>query len=503
MSGLRRLLGTVCLLVAAVLLAGCTEAPLPDPVDPSSPSPSPRPYLTIGTTDVITQPDPAGITTQASSAMAFNVFQRLMTVPPTVGDEEVFPKPEAAQECQVESVTVYLCILNPGMTFHNGHALTSSDVKFSIERALRLDVEGTGVSGLEVLRRIETPDDLTIRFELNRPDNRFNFALASPVASIVDEEVYDPDRLRGADLSVAGSGPYRVSQLGEEQVRFDRFAKYIGPTAGLQQTLLLQSFPDSGSLEQAMTEQRVDAVWRGLGSAAVTRMVAQIAASPQQRTEAGFAEQRVPGARVHRLHWSPDSPLRPDAALRDAVNVALQGDRTLDSIVPPTVAGYVPSFDVGGQATPQERPGRSNLVLSYDSTVPDGGDLANVVRSRIEAAGDMSVRVAPDAAEADLFLVDEKAWTPTAEAWLQAYVNSPAVGSTVRVQELMDRYRAETDPVIIEGLLSELQKQAGADAVLLPLDQSDEPIYLAEGTSWTPGSFGPGWQLGLWGITRA
>lgn len=487
----------------ALLLTACTPQTPPQPVDPSVPTPTPREYLTVGTTDTITQLDPAGITTAASAGMAANVFQRLWTVPIGSADERSVPKPEAAKDCVFETATEFVCVLNEGMTFHNGHPLTSSDVKFSIERALRIDTPGSSVSLLKTLRRIETPDDLTVRFELNRPDTQFALALASPAASIVDEEVYDADALRPADLTVVGSGPYRISQQTDPTVRFDRFAKYIGPTHGREQTIVVQTFPDSGALETAMTQGGVDAVWRGLSAAAVTRLDTQITASPEQRSDAGFTGQTLPGARVHRLLWATDSPQRGDAELRTAISSALQGDRTLDSLVPPTVAGSVPSFPVGGQPSPSTQPRRATLVLSYDSTMPDGGDLAELVRSRVEGIGDVSVRIVPDTADADLFLLDEKAWTPTPLAWLQSYTDAPAVGSTLRVQELTDRWRASTDPLEVEGLLSELQKQAAADAVVVPLRQGDEPLYLARGTTWDPAAFGPGWQLGLWGLARA
>ncbi|WP_232822078.1 ABC transporter substrate-binding protein, partial [Desertihabitans aurantiacus] len=477
-------------------------APPPPAPPPGSPTPTPRPYLTVGTTDRFTQPDPAGVTTQASSGLAYTVFQRLMTVPAVGPDEVPVLKPEAARECVVSSPTTYECTLNEGMTFHNGHELTSSDVKFSIERALRLDVDGTAVPLLSTLRRIETPDELTVRFVLNRPDNQFGFALATPAASIVDEEVYDPDELRPVDQTVAGSGPYRVSELGTDEVRFDRFARYVGPAGGREQTLLVRTFADSGSLEQAMTDRQVDAVWRGLGSAARTRLTSQVESSTGGRSESGFAPTEIPGARVHRLWWSPTSPAREDAAVRVAVRDSLQGERILDSIVPPTVWGYAPAFEVGGEPTTEPRPRRTRLVLSYDSTVPDGEDQANVVRSRLEDGGDLSVQITPDLAEADLFLLDEKAWTSTPTAWLQRYLEHPAPGSTTRVGELMDRYRASTVPEEAEGLLSELQQQAAADAVLVPIAQAPEQIWLAQGVTWVPSSFGPGHQLTLSGLGR-
>ena len=53
-------------------------------------------------------------------------------------------KPDAARDCLFTSSTTYTCTLNEDLAFHNGHPLTSSDVKFSIERAARLNVPGLG-----------------------------------------------------------------------------------------------------------------------------------------------------------------------------------------------------------------------------------------------------------------------------------------------------------------------------------------------------------------------
>jgi peptide/nickel transport system substrate-binding protein len=40
------------------------------------------------------------------------------------------------------------------------------------------------------------------------------------------------------------------------------------------------------------------------------------------------------------------------------------------------------------------------------------------------------------------------------------------------------------------------------DLVLLPISQSDERIYVRAGIEMSGVSFGPGWQLGLWGISN-
>ena len=55
------------------------------------------------------------------------------------------------------------------------------------ERVAWLDVPGSSTSLLSSIRRIDTPDDVTVRFLLSRVDTQFVWALASPAASIVDE----------------------------------------------------------------------------------------------------------------------------------------------------------------------------------------------------------------------------------------------------------------------------------------------------------------------------
>ena len=207
----------VAALVALVLavaapLAGCrvpSQTPTPTP---STPGATPRPF-TVMSTDPIRVTDPAAITDTDSTVIAQNVFQRLMTADP--GGSVL--KPDAARDCLFTAATTYSCTLNEKLQFHNGHPLTSSDVKFSIERATRLDVPGSSASLLSSLRRIDTPDDRTVRFLLSRPDTQFGWGLASSAASLVDEEVYNADRVHEPTDPVVGSGPFQLSDLQHRQ----------------------------------------------------------------------------------------------------------------------------------------------------------------------------------------------------------------------------------------------------------------------------------------------
>jgi peptide/nickel transport system substrate-binding protein len=196
--------------------------------------------------------------------------------------------------------------------------------------------------------------------------------------------------------------------------------------------------------------------------------------------------------------------MRSNKALRQAIAVALQGDRTSDSIVPNGVEGHTPAFPLGGKATPKVTwKNRINLTLGYDLSMPNGQDLATQIRGRLENTGGLSVQLRPGDLNADLNLVDRKAWTSTALAWLQPYLDAPlpAVESTVSTIET--EFRATTDNAAANRLLAALQKQAAVDLIMLPISQSDEYLYVRDGVDMSGGSFGPGWQLGFFGIGNA
>ena len=208
------------------------------------------------------------------------------------------------------------------------------------------------------------------------------------------------------------------------------------------------------------------------------------------------------GTRVLQLNWSATSPMRADRGLRQAIALALQGDRTSDSVVPGGVAGHIPSFPLGGRVKPKVTwKNRINLTLGYDPTAPNSQDVATQLRTRLENLGGLSVRLRPADAGADLQLVDRKAWTATALAWLQPYLDAtlPATASTVTAE--VAEYRRTYDDATANRLLAALQKQTATDLVVLPITQSDETYYTRAGVQVAAGSYGPGWQLGLFGIS--
>ena len=146
---------------------------------------------------------------------------------------------------------------------------------------------------------------------------------------------------------------------------------------------------------------------------------------------------------------------------------------------------------------------RINLTLGYDAASPNAQDIAVQIRTRVENTGGLSVKLTPNPSEADLVLVDRRAWTHTALAWLQPYVDAPLEGSAEMIEATEAEFRSADERAAAEQLLAELQRQSALDLTVLPISQSDERMYARAGIEIGDGSFGPGWQLGLWGIGNA
>jgi len=478
-------------LAVASLVAGCTPAPASSgsPSVATSPTTAARPF-TVMTTEAPHSLDPALATTGADAIAALDLFQRLLVFHATTGEL----KPDAA-DCQFSQPAVYECTLTKGITFSNGHALTSSDVAFSIDRARRLNVAGTSVKLLGSLQRVEAVNDQTVRFYLAWPDTQFGVGLAAPAASIVDEESYAPDAARPDASAPVGSGPFALASADAGGLSLVRNETYVGATKAALPAVRLAFAADSAAAEQAMSEGTADVVWRSLDAAALARLA-------MGATKTDLVAVPLPEARLTRLAWNPASALRAQAEVRYAVSSALQADRTLTSLVPPKVAGSAASFAVGARPNPTHTPGAGGaLTLGYSSKAPGLADVASLLGDRLEAWG-FGVQLRPDAADADLTLTDTPAWVNTALGWLQPYLDAPLPGSQAKLVQLTQTASTMTDAGARDAVLAELQQQAAADATELPVSLGPETLWARKGVTVATDTYGPCWQLGLWGFSQ-
>lgn len=126
--------------------------------------------ITVGTTDAVTSLDPAGAYDAGSWALFSNVFQSLLTFEPAGAS----PVPDAAEQCSFadSGLRTYRCELREGLTFPSGRAMTAQDVKYSFDRAKKINSDVGPASLLDTLGSVSA-SGLTVTFHLKSPDATF------------------------------------------------------------------------------------------------------------------------------------------------------------------------------------------------------------------------------------------------------------------------------------------------------------------------------------------
>jgi peptide/nickel transport system substrate-binding protein len=310
----------------------------------------------LGTTDTVTALDPAGSYDLGSSTLEYNLYQTLVTVPPNstqiVGD--------AAKSCTYDNPTTLTCKLNPGEKFSNGDALTSADVKYSFERAIKIqDANGAAIyllgsitdtakDGTVTLNKgaIETPDDSTVVFHLDHPDTTFQYVLTYPgAAAIVDQDVFPADK-KLADDQIIGSGPYQLSQYkAGDQAVLELNSNYSGPNPGKTSQVFVKYYSEPSALKLAAKSGEVDVAWRSLAPTDIAEL----------KGDSNVTVATGKGSEIRYWVWKVDGPVGKQLAIRQAAAQLIDRDAiakdaydgTVDplySIVPPGYAGSNEAF---------------------------------------------------------------------------------------------------------------------------------------------------------------
>ena len=240
----------------AVVLTGCAS---------SSVSDTELNGLSIGTTDKVTSLDPAGSYDNGSFAVQNQVFPFLMNTP--VGSPDV--KPDIAESGEFTNDTTYTVKLKSGLKFANGHDLTSSDVKFSFERELKINNENGPQSLLANLKSIDTPDDTTVVFNLDHADQTWPQVLSSPAGPIVDEQVFSADKLTPAADIVKGkafAGQYEITSYKEnDTIQYKANPNYDGLLGKAKTDEVTASYyTKETDLKLAVQKGDVDVAYRSL-----------------------------------------------------------------------------------------------------------------------------------------------------------------------------------------------------------------------------------------------
>jgi len=114
--------------------------------------------------------------------------------------------------------------LRRGVQFHNGRALTSRDVRFSIERILDPKTGARGRGDLNSIASIATPDPNTVVFRLKAPFGFFPNKLATAYQAIIPREAVDSGNNVTKPI---GTGPFQFGDwVTNDHLTMRRFDRY-------------------------------------------------------------------------------------------------------------------------------------------------------------------------------------------------------------------------------------------------------------------------------------
>jgi peptide/nickel transport system substrate-binding protein len=291
----RRLSGA---LACAVLLSACQAAP-PDPS-----------VLTVAIRTAPNTLDPRQGGDEMSQRVGELIFSPLMVIGP-----DLRAAPHLAERLDNPEPRTYVAHLRRGVRFHDGRALTATDVVYTFSALLDPGYVSPFKGAYSVLESVTALDDHTAVFRLKEPFAAFPIQLVQP--PIVPAGSGDAVRARPI-----GSGPYRfVEYATDDHIRLAAFDDYFGgrpANAGL----VLKVVPDDTMLGLELRRGSVDLVVNDL----MPDIVHQL------ERDAALQAHTAPGVDFAYLGFNLRDPALRDRRVRQAIGYAIDRQSIVDHL---------------------------------------------------------------------------------------------------------------------------------------------------------------------------
>ncbi|HEY2877179.1 ABC transporter substrate-binding protein [Nocardioides sp.] len=494
----------------------------------------------LGTTDTVTALDPAGSYDLGSSTMEYNLYQTLVTVPPNSTKIEG----DAAKSCTYSDPKTLTCTLNPGEKFSNGDPLTSEDVKYSLDRAIKIqDANGAAIyllgsitdtakDGTVTMNKgaIETPDPQTVVFHLDHPDTTFQYVLTYPgAAAIVDHKVFPADK-KLPDDQIIGSGPYKLAQYkaGQQGV-LELNSNYTGPNQGKAPQVFVKYYTEPSALKLAVQNGEVDVAWRSLAPTDVASL----------KKDSNVTVATGKGAEIRYWVWYLKSAVGKQLAIRqaaaqifDRTAIASKAyDNTVDplySIVPPGYGGQKDSFktaygspDVAKAKAILQKAGIKtpiNITVGWTPTHygPSTEDEANEVQRQLEASGLFKVTLKSTEWDQyqtiykqgayDLYILGWFPDYPDADDYLSPFLVNGGFFqngySNPQADKLVAEEQGTSDQAKRQQIFGQLQDIAAKDVPFIPSWVGQNTAVYGKGMSGVESTLDPSFIFRFWLVTK-
>ena len=302
--------------LAAVALTGSPPA-LADEATPSAGEP-----IAGGTLKLGVQGDPVGLDPHISILDAADivfdfVYEGLTRLTPALD-----PEPALAESWTLsEDGLTYTFALRSSVTFHNGRALDSNDIVYSLNRVMDPATASPDVTHTAGIASVENPDAATVVITLHAPDASFLTRLARPGLSALPKE--EVEQYGDLQQTMVGTGPFVFQEyVPNTSLRFTKNETYWESGKPYIDQLDLLIIPNDTSRTTALVTGTVDMI-----EAVPHKDVASLKEQSQLK---------LAGERVTNLRWIAFNLEREpfnNLAFRKAIATALDRQPIIDTAV--------------------------------------------------------------------------------------------------------------------------------------------------------------------------
>ncbi len=217
----------------------------------ASPAAAQRTDITLGLQLEPPILDPtAGAAAAIDEIVYANVFEGLTRFGP---DGSVLPALAESWEIAPDGLS-WVFNLRPGVTFHDGIAMTAEDVVFSFDRAMAEDSTNAQKQLFDGINEVTAIDDVTVEIGLDAPKGDLLFNLAWGDAVIVSPATADTNA-----TNPVGTGPFRFEQWVQgDRIVLTRYPDYWGEAPALER-VTFRFISDPTAAFAAMMAGDVDA----------------------------------------------------------------------------------------------------------------------------------------------------------------------------------------------------------------------------------------------------
>ncbi len=482
--------------------------------------------------------DPARNYVTSSQDMSRLIYRTLTTFAAARGAEGGQIVPDLATDTgrPSDGARTWTFTLKDGVRFEDGRPITSKDIKYGVERSFAADlpegapyartwlIGGAGYQGpykdKQGLASIETPDDKSIVFRLNRPVADFGSAVTLPLFAPVPQ---DKDTGVAYDLRPFSSGPYKIEKFEpKKRLTLVRNTQWDPATdqvrKGLPDRIELDLNLDSAVVDQRLiASQGEDAnavAFEPIGPAAVSRVV----------TDPRVKQRLVVGDSINTRYLAINTRHKPldDVRVRQAIEYAVDKDALratrggpiagdlATTLLPPALPGHVdedPYPSPGGKGDPAKAKAllaqaghAQGLTLTLDTAATATGKAQGVALQESLAKVGITVKVNEIASSAfystigntaqehDLAITGWSADWPGASTYLPLILDGRAITRTgnnnhaqydsPRVNKRLDEIAAMTDANAAAAAYGELSKQIMQDAPVVPFLWDKAPVLI-------------------------